>query len=97
MRFFPRTGFVDELSDLPAIPELLEMTLAGPGFDRPVFFGHNCIAASNRIEKLDHLLGKETRIASKPDAGATHLGRGLGQADFEKRNRTGMGGGISTA
>src|SRR5512139_1978950 len=95
MGLLPFVGLVSELPYFPSAPKLFEMTLSGSSFDRGVFFGHNYIATTCRIEELDDPLAKESRIGSNPDTGSGNVFGGFGQADFQEGDGSGTGGSIS--
>jgi hypothetical protein len=97
MGFVPFVGFVSELRYFPFAPKLFETAFSGSSFDRGVFFGHNHITATCRIEKFDDPFAKESRIGSNPNTRSGNMLGGLCQTDFQKGNRPGTGGSISGA
>jgi hypothetical protein len=97
MGLLPSVGFVSEFPYFPSALKLFETTFSGSSFDRGVFFGHNHITTTRGIEKLDDPFAKESRIGSNPDTGSGNVLWGLGQTDFQERNRPGTGGRIPGA
>jgi len=95
MGFLPFVGFVSELRYFPSAPKFFEMTFSGSSFDRGVFFGHNHITATCRIEKFDDPFAKEARIGSNPDTRSGDVFGSFGQTDFQEGNSPGTGGSIS--
>jgi hypothetical protein len=95
MRSFPPKRLVSEFSDFPALRKFFETTPPSLRFDSGIFPGHNHIAASERIEKLDDSSAKESRIGSDTDAGTGNRFGDLGQTAFEKWYRSSTGGCVS--